>query len=60
MLMDHTARNMSCVLQLTATNAVVPSHGVLCLFIESQNGMSVNIKHSCPVFALVALSENLQ
>jgi hypothetical protein len=55
MLMDHTFRNMSCIVQLTASRTVVPSYGEL--FIQLQNGMSVNIKNSCHVFALVAISE---
>jgi len=61
MLMDHTVRNRSCtrIVQLTATNTIVPSYGELCLFIQLQNSMPVNIKNSCPVFALVAISETL-
>jgi len=59
MLLDHTVQNMSCIVQLTATNAVVPSCGELCLFIQLQNGMSVNIKNCCPMIALVAISETV-
>jgi hypothetical protein len=59
MLMDHTVRNMSCIVQLTATNTIVPWYGKLCLFTQLQVVMSMNIKNSCPVFTLVAVSETL-